>query len=399
MSPTITCNFARVAVRKLTQKHRQRDKHLPRGKLQNVLADYNVQFSSCPKLQTDYMVAAKTFAAIDKMFLRKWSPPQNRVKYLQTFSEDAWQKLSAADQQHALTNCTACQTKHPDLTETFPSLRNQRKKKPTRLSTPVIAVNPCKDMPPKEFAKQAVADLTTICQETYGCSFGEIIEQTTSGLQKKVSPQERQQTKRKILRDTRNQMQDKMNDTASDMVLGNRISWRTYDKLRKTMGLQNQPIENKQKRSHPECDQTPTPKRKTHSYTLAHLESVIDTQGLHTEATTWTPNQAVNWSKLGTKYGLTVPNRGQIIKEYLQGLEIPAAMTPSTSYTPHRRARSKFTGGRVSFPIPRPARKERKKVKLRIESGEINTGEPILSTEQHSFRVDRVIQLLKQPSQ
>lgn len=122
-------------------------------------------------------------------------------------------------------------------------------------------------MPLKDFAKQAVADLTEICQDKYGCSFGEVIEKTPSI----VSPQEWQQTKRKILRDTRNQMQERMNETASDMVLGNRLSWRSYHKLRKTMGLQSWQNKSKHKLTHPESDQIPPPKRITHGYTASHL--------------------------------------------------------------------------------------------------------------------------------
>lgn len=50
----------------------------------------------------------------------------------------------------------------------------------------------------------------------------------------------------------------------------------------------------------------------------------FDKHQLLQEARSWQPNEQVNWSQLGLRYGLSEPNRGQVIKEYLaeQGIQV-----------------------------------------------------------------------------
>lgn len=66
----------------------------------------------------------------------------------------------------------------------------------------------------------------------------------------------------------------------------------------------------------------PVSKRR-HGCTSANLN--IDKEQLMEEAHTWQPDQQVNWSQLGLRYGLNMANRGQVIKEYLAEQGIPAA--------------------------------------------------------------------------
>ena len=40
----------------------------------------------------------------------------------------------------------------------------------------------------------------------------------------------------------------------------------------------------------------------------------------------WGPDVNVNWTTLGTDFGLTTPNRGQIVKDYLAQHGISAAL-------------------------------------------------------------------------
>jgi len=66
--------------------------------------------------------------------------------------------------------------------------------------------------------------------------------------------------------------------------------------------------------------QTPTPKWKKHGFNKENTS--IDTTKLLEEAQSWDPNSRINWTELGTnrpgtKYGLLVANRGQVIKEFL----------------------------------------------------------------------------------
>jgi Ni/Co efflux regulator RcnB len=79
----------------------------------------------------------------------------------------------------------------------------------------------------------------------------------------------------------------------------------------------------------------PEAKRKKHGCSSANLQ--IDKQGLMNEAKTWEDGQSINWSQLGTKYGLDQPNRGQVIKEFLAEQGITAAQTTERSSRAPRR--------------------------------------------------------------
>ena len=51
----------------------------------------------------------------------------------------------------------------------------------------------------------------------------------------------------------------------------------------------------------------------------------IDKDKLLHEARLWPDDKDINWSKLARDYGLNSPNGGQIIKEFLEENNIPAA--------------------------------------------------------------------------
>ena len=51
------------------------------------------------------------------------------------------------------------------------------------------------------------------------------------------------------------------------------------------------------------------------------------------EAKGWSPFEKVNWSQVASRYGLTSPNKGQIVKEFMEEQGIPSA---SISQTPTR---------------------------------------------------------------
>ena len=55
---------------------------------------------------------------------------------------------------------------------------------------------------------------------------------------------------------------------------------------------------------------------------------MIDQQALLQEASTWA---IINWSAVGSRYGLTQPNRGQIIKEFSAETTIASARNSEQS--------------------------------------------------------------------
>jgi len=91
---------------------------------------------------------------------------------------------------------------------------------------------------------------------------------------------------------------------------------------------------------------------------------------------------------LGTKYGLTIANRGQVIKEFLSQHDIPAVCTQQRPNRAPRRSKKKLPGGRVSFPMHQPVCKQKQKVANKVTSGEIQIGREIVQTTYSSYTTD-----------
>jgi len=129
-----------------------------------------------------------------------------------------------------------------------------------------------------------------------------------------------------------------------------------------------------------------TPKRKKCGFNEENMP--IDTTKLLEEAQSWDPNIRINWTELGTKYGLTIANRGQVIKEFLSQHDIPAACTQQRPNRAPRRSKKKLPGGRVSFPMHQPVCKQKQKVANKVTSGEIQIGREIVQTTYSSYTTD-----------
>ena len=129
-------------------------------------------------------------------------------------------------------------------------------------------------------------------------------------------------------------------ELACNLVLKNRLSWRTYDKLKKTEGMTTpkRPAENQvqcRKRKYRDLSQT--------------LQ--IDKEKLLHEAQLWPNDKDVNWSKLARDYGLMSSNGGQMIKEFLEEHSIPAASIYQRPSRAKRRCVKKVGAEGVSFPM------------------------------------------------
>ena len=85
---------------------------------------------------------------------------------------------------------------------------------------------------------------------------------------------------------------------ASELVLQNRISWRTYDRLRKAEGLATSSRKRLAERIN---DVEPRTKRRC---TNLLNNTVIDKENLLQEAQSWPPDKVINWSQLARYYGL-----------------------------------------------------------------------------------------------
>jgi hypothetical protein len=93
---------------------------------------------------------------------------------------------------------------------------------------------------------------------------------------------------------------------------------------------------------------------------------------LLTEARSWKSNMTLNWSDLARRYGITKPNGGQSMKEFLRDHDIPAALGESQHGRSHRRKRKTLPGG-IPFPMQRPSIFHKKKILSSEESSVVPT--------------------------
>lgn len=120
MSESINCNFARCAVRYCTSVH-MKGKLLPKGKIPEIMRDYNTIFTCAEGLQVTYGLAAKRFPTINRLFNNKWHTQQMKGAYLSVFSTEAWSVLPPEERaKHTLKECRACMDKFSTLSNTFP---------------------------------------------------------------------------------------------------------------------------------------------------------------------------------------------------------------------------------------------------------------------------------------
>ena len=100
------------------------------------------------------------------------------------------------------------------------------------------------------------------------------------------------------------------------------------------------------------------------------------------------PTETINWSDLGTRYGLSTSNRGQIVKEYLAMHHIPNAMTSERPSRQPRRAKGKFPGGKISQPMFKPSMTHKNEIERKIINGEKNIGIPITPIQCTTYKID-----------
>ena len=151
-----------------------------------------------------------------------------------------------------------------------------------------------------------------------------------------------------------------MDESGAKVVMENRLSWNTFNKIRMTEGLVTK------RKCLDNSETLPLTKKKYHGCKPENL--TINTNELLEEARKWAPQEHVNWSQLATRYGLlTTPNRGQVIKEILKEETIPTAFcVQEVSNTP-RRPKKKFQSSRISFPMHKPVHIKSRKFKRKFK--------------------------------
>lgn len=259
------------------------------------------------------------------------------------------------------------------LSQSFPAPRRTNKES----KSPQISFSPDDMSTPRQFGSNYLKKPTQFAKHIFmQKSVQEVVGETTrSRLVLKPTSTKWLSQKRQILCEIMNIMSNEMNGKGDTLVLQNRLSWSRFDSVRKSQDLSGA----QRKKPTNENDEDPTTKRK-HGCNAAKLTCMIDKDELLHEAHLWEPDKQVNWSQLGQRYGLSMPNCGHVIKEYLAEQGIPAAQINQCKYKSHRRSKKGLPGGKVSFLMYKPVEKLKERVTENIQSGEIQIGKEVVQT-------------------
>ena len=407
MSQAINCNFARTAIRVLCQREYSQCgsvKQLSQASMVKVVDEYNKCFSQLrPQMHLSLTTAKKRVRQLLDEFNKKWHPQSQKDTFLSVFSLNSWSNLPLEEKnKHTLQDCSACFEQHLSLTRAFPC--NKAFKTKLKSEDPVISFNQQDLSSPSNLGKKALNELNAICEEQFKKSFQDVICETPqSKLIKKPSSQERQSQMRKVVRVTKQTIQQSMDDNSTSTVMKNRISWRKFDKMRKSEALESNAVEGhtptrkrqmspsnenapptkrtstgsssinqtpSRKRSISPSNENTSSKKRKHGSPMDLLATAEE--DLLTEARSWKSDETVNWSDLARRYGITKPNGGQSMKEFLRDHDIPAAFGEPQHERSHRRKRKTLPGG-IPFPMQRPSIFHKKKIISSEESSVVPT--------------------------
>ena len=287
--------------------------------------------------------------------------PSRKKKELSSSTLRSWAEAPENEKKsHTLRNCHVCGTKYQAVFSAFPGALA-----PTESTTITFTSEELSS--PKKLGRKVLEELSPLCQANFGESPQEVLEKTPrSRLVRTPTAADKQTKKRKIIREAKQVLQNEMDKNAATTVMGNRISWSAFDKIRK-QALSNEPNSKNQSKKHgckPEA-----------------LENLL------LEAQSWSPTEEINWSDLARRYGIEKKNGGQCIKEFLKEHDIPAALIDQTPNRNKRRKRKTLPGG-IPFPMERPISAQKEVLAEKIDKGEILLGEEAVPSTHNSYTVD-----------
>ena len=240
-------------------------------------------------------------------------------------------------------------------------------------TSPQISFSPDDMTSPSKFGSKMLKDANSISENYSQKSIQQVLEETPRArLVRRPDSRQRLSNKRQILREIKNQIQTDMNSEGDTLILQNRLGWNRFDNIRIDLGLSST------KRKITTTENAGLTRKRRHG---CHPDTLtFEKDQLLQEARLWQPNEQVNWSQLGLRYGRSEPNRGQVIKEYLAEQGIQVAQNNQRKRRAPLRSKKRLRGGKVTFPMYSPVQKLQKKVSEMIESGDIPIGQEVVQT-------------------
>ena len=160
-------------------------------------------------------------------------------------------------------------------------------------------------------------------------------------------------------------MQSEMDKQTATTVMGNRISWKVYNKMRTTPLIDKNTT--RKRKSETNTDDLPPPKKRTHT---SNIGDMMDVPRLLEEARAWPADKVINWSEVARRYGVTKPNGRQYVKEVLAKFGIIAATQNQRPQRKPRRAKKVLLPG-IPFPMERSIKYHKQKIAEQVKDGKI----------------------------
>ncbi|XP_078693315.1 uncharacterized protein LOC144923015 [Branchiostoma floridae x Branchiostoma belcheri] len=366
MALKITCGFGRVGAREskvlgLTEEEKQTKKHSRCDLEQRYTAFTNVFVGPGKENQLNYQDFSDSVKHIEKV-LNSWTKScrDERVKFLEHFSINKWQKLSAATKaKHSVVGpCQACQQDHG----TYWELYN------------------------KQIKCARVRNVLT----TSSAHLNEL---------NKVQNQKiDQSTKRKLSQQIKSSIENAQRRNNKDVE----VAYATCESLRSRRKRRlAEEFESKD-----QAEQR-TKKRKlleglgqrTAPNKLGNFEdwAIFDKEQLKQEVESYEDGANVNWTELARKYEIKKPdgevpsNAGQLLKLWLEKQHIDTerfGKPPLTSGI--RRARIRVGGGTgITLPRKRTETQISEELRVMIKDGEVPIGEFVVSREYKKYFLNK----------
>ena len=237
MALSVSCAYARVAVKELFNKHSEPHKGLPQGAFSRIHSEFMELF---PQFQIDLVTARKRFLAVKKVFRKKWHPDDAKKRYLSTFAITSWENLPESEKrEHTLRDCRSCTTHYGSLYNLFPT----GKIRSTKENTITVTINDQSTI--RNAGKYILQKIGPFVEQQTGSTLQDILVNTPeSKLTYRPTSNKKLAETRKIEREFRSKVETEYRETDASLVMGNRISWSTYDKIRKAEVLQKKRKEN-----------------------------------------------------------------------------------------------------------------------------------------------------------
>ncbi|KAL5517132.1 hypothetical protein EMCRGX_G002607 [Ephydatia muelleri] len=351
MMTEISCNYAITTLRTITQKQYAKKTKLDTHTYTKITEAYNQQFSDYPDMVLSRSTVVKKLKKLMSTFNKKWNPTIMRTTYMETFSPTEWMKLCDDEKkEHSVRKCTKCPIAYGCLHSAF---HHRKGSKPDENELQIFLTSEHLSSP-KKLARNALLQLNAICSSKFGESAQSIIARTPGS--QLISSSSRKRQLQENAKQVKSSIQKVFDDTALETVMGNRLSWRFYDRARKVEGLES-------KCTNATASAEKLMRKRIHGCSLTNV--LVDKEAVLAEASAWSDEQKVNWSELARRHGVVQKNGGQMVKEFLQACNIPAACRTDVKRAPRRR-KKKILGG-ITMPMKKPSAFYKNKLSEEIE--------------------------------